>query len=297
MKFKKIVIVFVMFICASIFGIPIFTGQFVGVGENRFEISSSISQIIANLFVIFGVMVALWQYVIYSRRELELKKNEVYDMDKARIQKAIDLSEYFKDNVMQNYNPLYHVFKKTKVLDIVKKIPREKMSKFTLDELKKLISQEDIDNYKSMNSKKEFIDALYQICLTDEAWSSCLKEMEVVEGEKTVKKVSLRKGSVLLKYKQLLENTLNNLEFFAMHFTYGTADEAVVYQSLHNAYIDIVVLVYCELCLSNDDGHSDETYYTNTTELFNLWVIEAEKQREKEYVSSKSHLRKGKKLA
>jgi hypothetical protein len=81
-----------------------------------------------------------------------------------------------------------------------------------------------------------------------------------------------------------------------MHFIHGTADESVIYQSLHNAFIQIVDLLYCEISLNND-GNSEEKYYTNTIKLYLLWRDEATKQRENEYAATSEHIRVGTKLS
>lgn len=295
MKYKKQIIIGVMILCTFLFFSPILFKSLVPPGISKLESASYLSQIITNLFVICGVIIALWQYIIYSRREIEQKDRELYDIDKARIQKAIDLSEYFKDNVLGNFGPLSHVFKKTKVLEIMNKIPKDKMCQFDLQELKLFLNKDDLQAIINISDTKEFMNALYQICMTDEKWSVCLKELEVVEEGKIMKTVQLNKSTVLSKFNDLLESTLNNLEFFSMHFTHGTADESVVYQSLHNSFIRIVELVYCQMCLNND-GNSEVKYYTNTIELFSMWKGMSIVQRDNEYAITREQIRKGNKL-
>lgn len=36
-----------------------------------------------------------------------------------------------------------------------------------------------------------------------------------------------------------VSGVLNNIEYFAMNFAHGVADDSVVYRSLHQSYIDI----------------------------------------------------------
>lgn len=72
---------------------------------------------------------------------------------------------------------------------------------------------------------------------------------------------------------------LNNLEYFAMHFTHGTADETVVYQSLHQSYLDIVRALY--LNISKENARANSKYYTNIIELYRIWSERAENTGEK----------------
>ena len=68
---------------------------------------------------------------------------------------------------------------------------------------------------------------------------------------------------------KIANSTLNNMEFFAMHFTHKTADDSVVYQSLHQTYIKFVQLFYYNISINNmPDG---QQYFTNILELYKLW--------------------------
>jgi hypothetical protein len=92
----------------------------------------------------------------------------------------------------------------------------------------------------------------------------------------------------------VLNEILNNLEFFAMHFTHGTADDSVVYQSLHQSYIETIRLLYYDIAANNIPGESK--LYTNTIELYNKWVEEAKRQKENETAAARANIAKGNSL-
>jgi len=296
MRVKKLIIIISIMI-ASIFMIlsPYFFPCLVTDGNSKLEASYQVAQIIMSIFAIFGVIVALWQYVVYSRRELDLKDKEIYDMDKARIQKAIDLAGYFKDNILDFYSPLNYILTQSKASKITDKIPYDQIIRFDVHEINQYLSKAEIQEIDSINKSKDFMDALIQISMCDERWKDCIKEIDVIEDGKSVKKVSVNNGSILFRYRQLLELTLNNLEFFAMHFIHETADESVVYQSLHNAYIEIVKQLYYHISINNN-GSCEQKFYTNIILLYKYWRDEAIKQRKNDTAVADENIRTGNKL-
>ncbi len=50
------------------------------------------TQIISSIFVISGVVIAVWQYYLTS-------KSTKTEIEIQQVQRAIDLSEYYKDNI------------------------------------------------------------------------------------------------------------------------------------------------------------------------------------------------------
>lgn len=89
----------------------------------------------------------------------------------------------------------------------------------------------------------------------------------------------------------IVTETLNNLEFFAMHFTHGTADESVVYQSLHQTYLDIVYVLYYNIAVLNELENSK--YYTNIIELYKIWKKRDAEEKRKRADLARSHTMKG----
>ena len=59
----------------------------------RFVIST---QIVSFIFVITATVIAVWQFCLSCKSEIS--KNEI-----EKVQKAIDLAEYYKDNILSNY--------------------------------------------------------------------------------------------------------------------------------------------------------------------------------------------------
>lgn len=84
------------------------------------------------------------------------------------------------------------------------------------------------------------------------------------------------------------------MEFFALHFSHNTADESVVYQSLHQSYFDLILLMYYYIASQNDNP--SYKYYTNVIELFHKWMQEKSKQTDDFSAKSNSIQRTGTKI-
>ena len=70
-------------------------------------------------------------------------------------------------------------------------------------------------------------------------------------------------------FGSLVFRVLNNMEYFALHFTHNVADQSVVYKSLHQTYIDLVQMLYYNIAVKNP--LSPSKYYTNVIELYEIW--------------------------
>ena len=89
-------------------------------------------QIISALFVIGGVIIAIWQYILTSKRENELRKEEIEEVKRIRNKEAIQLTEYYKDNIIDKISIINIVYRETHILDILEGIMPELMKNYTL---------------------------------------------------------------------------------------------------------------------------------------------------------------------
>lgn len=78
---------------------------------------------------------------------------------------------------------------------------------------------------------------------------------------------------------KVVSELLNNLEYFSMYFTHNTADDLVVFQSLHQSYIEIVETMYYNIAHQNEKPES--RYYTNVTSLYLKWKKTQIEQQQK----------------
>ena len=241
------------------------------------------SQIVATIYVIIGTVIAVWQYYISSRASiLEMKTHDV--------EKAIDLAGIYKNEILSKFMVIRYVFEKSGILAVLSKIPEDKMIDFNNKELKQLWPES--RSFEEMVHNKKFTDSIVEAMIIFNLIDDNIIKIDQVE-EQILKnndgqgsKKILRKDSISVKVEPLLNYffndyiscTLNNLEFFSMHFTHGIADETVVYQSLHQSYLTIIHYLYFAICKNNIEESSK--YYTNAIKLYNIWRIRKKEKDE-----------------
>lgn len=247
------------------------------------------SQIISSIFVISGVVIAVWQYYLSS-------KSVQTDLALQQVQRAIDLSAYYKDNILKYIPAICYIFDKTNVMPILNKLKLSQMKNFDKHELEELLSANDIEFLKDSQYTENFyhavIDAnsMYNLRL-----KFVTKTIKQEQNGKEIETVAVNNNSIVISFfSDLLNNILNNMEFFALHFSHNTADESVVYQSLHQSYFDLILLMYYYIASQNDNP--SYKYYTNVIELFHKWMQEKSKQTDDFSAKSNSIQRTGTKI-
>lgn len=229
------------------------------------------SQIVSAVFVISGVVIAVWQYYLSyvdSRRNIDV----------LRVQKAVDLSEYYKDNILFYMAPIRYIYNNSDINTIITKIDRHNMKHFDQKKLELYITEDDKQKLKDIQSSDEFFNvvikanAIYHLGISDDVINTykhhCNKDEEKNEEynnnfiEEDTPILSTFFGSLVFR-------VLNNMEYFALHFTHNVADQSVVYKSLHQTYIDLVQMLYYNIAVKNP--LSPSKYYTNVIELYEIW--------------------------
>jgi len=124
-----------------------------------------------------------------------------------------------------------------------------------------------------------------------------IKKFVLINGKAV--DINYYKTKIRAYYSNCLNNLLNKLEYIAMAFNTNLADEAVVYQSLHQAYLKTIKYLYPCICHVNN-GESADKYYTQIIELYNLWkdryiedqerIKEAEEKTRSKRVNAESKL-------
>lgn len=225
----------------------------------------NVSQIFNCIVVFFGVIYAAWQY-----------SNSQKNTDIIRVQKAIDLAQFFKDNILDKYPPLEYIMEQSGSNRILKKISPENMKNFDYQEMRRFITEEDSKQLRKIQEGNEFLKALIDangIFNMHFEINTIVNNVRDMENNKKEITFSIAKTPVINTFlNDYINQTLNNLEFLAMHFTHNTADSSVVYQSLHQVYIKAVEQLYYFIANLNKDPV--EKYYTNTIKLYHKWKSE-----------------------
>lgn len=268
-RWRKIVtVIIIVLVCCLVICSFIFNGvtglKEVFTDKNILENVNYTMQILASMIVIIGGIVGVWQYSLTSRAERMKMSTDC-------IQRAIDLAEYYKNNILEKYVVVLHVYDASGLINIVKKINRNSIVNFDKKELYELLTEADIGEIEKIRNSDEFIKAVIEADNIYNLNFQMGKNVQIKE-DKEKKEVAIiyNKSIVIQKFMgNIVTDILNNLEFFAMHFSHGTADESVVYQSLHQTYLQIVYMLYYNIAILNDMEAS--RYYTNVIELYKNW--------------------------
>lgn len=235
------------------------------------EILYYASQIIAAIFVSTGVLIAGWQYVITARAEMS-------SVAINQIQKAIDLAAFYKDNILKPYKAVRYVFEQTGILQVMSHIRYSEMDNFDKYELDKLMPEKQQAKLKEIQNSEIFAEsvlkanAIYDLHLHIEY----SPELDNTQEKKGTNDSRAQIPSTFMN--SIVTNMLNDMEYFAMHFSHETADDTVVYQSLHQTYLEITHTIYYCIAIVNKQGQSQ--YYTNLTELYRKWYTRQQEQLE-----------------
>ena len=250
---------------------------------SRLEIVYYLSQIVSMIFVISSAIVAAWQYYVTSSAELSKIEME-------QVQRAIDLSEFYKEKILNPYLAVYYVYQKSGILEILQTIEISKMKNFDKFELELLLSKEQIEKIKKIQYDENFVKAVIE---ANDVYGLNLhiKQRTIeIDAQKNVVQIEIQ--SLLTSFLSgFVSNILNDLEFFAMHFTHETADETVVFQSLHQTYITIVSQLYFSIAKKNIP--TEGKYYTNIIELFAKWYERSEEQKRNTLQNVRNETSKG----
>ena len=244
-----------------------------------------ITQIVTSIAVIIGGIIGIWQYTLTTKAE-RIKMN----ID--RIQKAIDLAEYYKNNILDKYSIISFVFKESGLKEIINKIDKDKIHIFDYDELNKLLSENYMKQIEQIRRSSKFIksvieaDKIFGLDLNMNRYTSIS-----IDNETQEKKIVIDGTVIMTKFmSNIVTETLNNLEFFAMHFSHEIADESVVYQSLHQTYLEIIYDLYYNIAIQNQFKKSK--YYTNTIELYEKWNTK-DKSEMNDKIKARTYSQKG----
>ena len=234
------------------------------------------SQIVAAIFIAVTGLAALWQYNIAS-------KNNRITFEDLRVQRAIELTAFYKDNILRYYPAIRYVFDRCGLLEIITSISPSQMVSFDTEEMSHLLTRSQLEKIKKTQTRKEFVQAVIE---ADEMYQLGLdpnKQVHITTEKDGKKKVetSVNAARIVTGFiSNVRDDTLNNLEYFAMAFTHNTADESVIYQSIHQSYCEVVETMYYFIAKFNTS--TTDKYYTNVISLYKTWKeksLEQEKQR------------------
>lgn len=256
-----------------------------------------IIQLVFSLVTALGITIALFQ--LFEQQKQGKINLEVIKKEKS-LQKMKDFADYLDDisfivslySKDIKYNALLSHLDKydnlTFRLDELKSIFKEKEDQsILLRQINKLVDsdfehiantylnfysvdkteQESIRRFSYYNWDAEKIKkAITDDRIKDEDSS---KAKQMISSE--IRELGYIKHKIIKTIESKITLIMNSLEHFSSSFNCGLADEGMVYQSLHQAYIKVVTYFYPNICSSNSSSIADH-YYSNIISLYNLWI-------------------------
>lgn len=228
---------------------------------SNYENAYYIVQIVMSCVVACGVVIAALQYYVTSRAN--------------RIEKAIEMAEYYKENVLSLFSVVCFVFSQTGILEELQSVNNQKLVHFDIEEAKELFKLEQLKKIEELMHSEKLIesivkaDNLYHIGLA--------KEEILIEGGK---KIQYNPDEIYRTFwGDYMEKLMNNLEYFSMYFMHNISDETVVFPSLNQTYISIVEMLYYHISKTNK--LEEPKYYTNVIALYKKWKTRNQETKEK----------------
>ena len=223
-------------------------------------------QIICAFGLLISAIIAVWQYWLNRQTE-----KERYIFEKKA--QAIKLSEYYKDNILKDYVAIKYVLEKSGLLQILEKIDKQKMQNFDCAELNTLLSVSDQKTLDEIKNSKKFVKTLIEANEAyDLGFDNCGLKINLDDDTNN----NIESNPIYIRITRQfmsgkVQRTLNNMEFFAMHFdkNHEIADENVVFPSLHQTYLEMIQMLYWVIAKQNDKPHAK--FYTNVIRLYQLW--------------------------
>lgn len=222
--------------------------------------------IIGSIVVVLTAIIAVWQYVLTARCERNKIKND-------RVEKAVHLAKYYKDNIIVKIAALRYLFKESGISEILEKIKPSEMKNFDEDELKEKLSSADIKEISKIMGSEKMITLILE---ADQVYCLNLDLELITDSQKSTDE----NNKIILRHfmSRVVNDLLNEMEYFSMNFTHKVADESVVYQSLHQTYMQAVEFLYYNISKNNrPDGRQ---FYTNVVELYKIWYKKDKKMRD-----------------
>lgn len=249
-------------------GIPLFNST-----SSKFECAELIAQIVAALFVAIGTFVAVFQYYFSSRAHIIQHETD-------KIDKAIKLAEYYKDEILNPYTVLKAVYEDVGITKVLRPKYNEFKS-FDSLEMNELLGDNGIKEIERIKNSKEYYGKI-----------ATLNEMMGfgINGsfsERTVDASGLPQMSIKVDVEKIRFDfainytcrILNNMEIFAMYFSHNVADESVIYRSVYPTYIEICRVLYYDIAVCCKAGQPQ--LYRNVQWLYNEWTRKMIKEKEK----------------
>ena len=219
--------------------------------------------IVEMLMLLVAFLSAIYAYKAYRHQKDRSKKNA-----------ACELAKYYADDILENGTTVINILTISGYEEFITGIlSHDKMCDFTNKELETILKDSPISYTECIEKIQNIEPEIIIRCRMARTYS--LKER--TETLQSIAKINEESGKIefptkahiRIDFMQDLTKLMNHLEWFSMNCRYGIADEELIYQSLHQTFLSMVLLMYPLICNANKDNA--DKHYTNIIWLFNRW--------------------------
>lgn len=247
---KRLIVVVIAVIYSIIIILPRFLNKQYGLEKAYY-----ISQILVGVFVIGGTVIALLQYISSYYQHKENKRNET------KVE-AAKLANMFVQEVIPEINKLTELYSLANLNDeIIKFLYKKDLENFDCEEVKRIFS--DVDKYMSR------LASAYMEKYESDQLDIISQKYKDNKGKNTHEYMIILLDCIP-KVSWMCSSLGNTLEYFAICFNSGVADDETVYQSLHEIFFNAVHMIYI-FCFITNVQECDRKYY-NISELYKRWM-------------------------
>lgn len=148
----------------------------------------------------------------------------------------------------------------------------ENVSRFDLAELKDILQKDNLTVETIKNMFLKITPDMWKRAILKTGSDFCSKEWyNLLASEENI-----APAIVSISFEKFAHNLLNDLEAMATSLRYNIADESLIYQSLHQTYINYKRIFY--FFISNENTLDENRYYENIVWLYHKWEDRKQKQ-------------------
>lgn len=258
----------------------------------------------ASLLISFIGIIFVYQQVKKMNDQL------TYDKSVVRRQKALDMSKEFQQLISNELGYVKNSLRNHQYLqfDKDKDISREfyefdKEEAFRLFNVKSVEELNKFIEFNSINKTSLILAYMEKYAVHDEKMMAKLMELykfysnpeNYNKAPQNFPDINQIMTKMAMKFNENQLSLMNKLEWMAMHFNSNLADAELVYQSLHQTFLDTVSILYLNIVVLNSKvKNENEQYYQHLTKLYRKWK-DISLEKEKELIKEELRLKEAKK--
>lgn len=255
-KIIKYIISFIIFVTIIYMSVStsIFTSLFDP--KNAHVVSATTS-----IATIFTVLVAIYQIRQANKIHCESSKHMT-------IRESVEIAKLFQEKLINYICLITEAHKSTTFMPYIDRVLEDFDYEFTSQEALALFGVDCLEEYNKIALQSMNPHKIYALLCT---YVPKEYEYDLKEASQEGTEAKLWEGNILAAYLNMINETMNTLEWIAMLLNTGAADDMVIYQSLHQSLLGFIRLSYFYISKYNSDNNDVDKYYCNLIELYTRW--------------------------